>query len=203
MSSPHIVAADPEHKSCQSEEWIVLPLTVIFFPLHQHLVDFSFSQAPFASPLVAPWKCTRVPCRLCPRCSCSLPAALLTLTRVTCLWGWSSPSPAALDSSVARPQPLPSSLLSCLHPFFLCVPASPTPDPMARTSCCDLPTNAVCPRGLFGGVSPQLHRELSPLYLTWPPDPRSSGNGRRALGSVAMSLPSAHGVPSSFLSPSS
>ena len=53
MSSPHIVAADPEYKSCQSEEWIVLPLTVIFFPLHQHLVDFSFSQAPFASPLVA------------------------------------------------------------------------------------------------------------------------------------------------------
>ena len=49
----------------------------------------------------------------------------------------------------------------------------------------------------------QLHWEFSPLYLTWPPDPRGRGNRRRALGSVVMSLPSAQGVPSSFLSPSS
>lgn len=103
MSSPPILSADPKYKSCQSEEWIVLLLTVFFSPLHQHLVDFSFSQAPLPLLLQRPQKCTRVPCPLCPRRSCSLPAALLTLTWVTCLWGWSSLSPATLVSHCSPP----------------------------------------------------------------------------------------------------
>lgn len=139
-------------------------------------------------------------CRLCPRCSCSLPAALLTLTPCDLSLGLVLPEPPRHLPVPCRPSPWasPSSLFLLASVLSVCSRLS-HPRPHARTHAVTSPTNAVCPRGLFVG-SPLSSTGSCPPVPYVAPRPKEQCGWRRALGSVAMSLPSAHGFPSSFLS---